>query len=72
MTIIKPQAGEPKLGSVSFTAPDDLMQRVDDEMFLRRVRSRSEIIRLLLEEGLWRAGARRKAGKAVEVRGGEG
>ena len=56
-----------KLTPTSFTADEGLLKRIDEEAWTRKIRSRSLMIRALVAEGLYRAAARRKAGKSVEI-----
>lgn len=64
--MIKPK-GTPKAVPTSFSADADLLKRLDDEMWTRRIRNRSEMIRKLIEEALYRAGRLRAQGKPVEL-----
>ena len=65
--MIKRKSEQAKVPPISISVGANLLKQIDDEMWLRKVRNRSEMIRTLVGEGLWRAAARRKAGKPVEV-----
>lgn len=52
---------------ISFTADAELLKLVDGEMWARKCRNRSDMIRSLIREGLYRAARLRAAKKPVEL-----
>lgn len=58
---------KPKPAPISLTLGAGLLAEIDAEMWERRERNRSAIIRRLLAEGLHRARMRRAKGLAVEL-----
>lgn len=65
--MIKKKLEPDKTPPVSISFGADRLKLIDDEMWLRKVRNRSEMVRTLVDEALWRAATRRRSGKPVEV-----
>ena len=52
---------------VSVAFDQEQLDEIDGEMWARKVRNRSAVIRALVTEGLYRASVRRKKGQPVEL-----
>lgn len=63
---------KPKPAPISLKLGDGLLAEIDAEMWERRERNRSAMIRRLIAEALHRAKTRRAKGLAVELGKGEG